>query len=167
MTHAATATSTTPTAEPIHVPAGEGKAFWGPGDRYHFLVTGAQNNGGCFILEAIVPPGGGPPPHLHWREDEYFYLIEGSLSLTIGARTVTASAGDFVAIPRGCVHAFHNNGDGLARMLAVFTPAGMEGWMEECLDPAPDKTSLPGPPTPELIARMLAAGPKYGVEWVK
>jgi quercetin dioxygenase-like cupin family protein len=157
--------SATSAAAPFHVPAGEGKGFWGPGDRYRFLVTGAQTNGGCFILEAQVPPGGGPPPHLHLREDEYFYLIDGSLTLTMGERTVTVSTGDFVAIPRGCVHTFHNSGTGLARMLAIFTPAGMENWMEECLDPAPDKTSLPGPPTPELIARMLAAGPKYGVEW--
>ena len=153
------------TAVPIHVPAGEGKSFWGPGDRYRFLTTGADTNGSCFILEALVPPGGGPPPHKHEREDEYFYLIEGSLTVMLAGKQVTASAGDFVQIPRGCVHAFSNTGSGIARMLAVFTPAGMEGWMQECLDPAPDKTSFPPPPSPELIAKMIAAGPKYGVKW--
>jgi quercetin dioxygenase-like cupin family protein len=151
----------------FHVAAGEGKAFWGPGDRYTFLTTGAQNNGGCFILEAFVPPGGGPPPHIHHREDEYFYLLAGQLSVTVAGSTVAARAGDFVQIPRGVVHAFRNDGVQEARMLAIFTPAGMEGWFEECLDPAPDKITPPPPPTPELIARMIAAGPKFGVEWVK
>ena len=152
-------------ATPFHVPAGEGKAFWGPGDRYTFLTTGAETNGGCFILEALVPPGGGPPPHIHHREDEYFYLLSGQLSVTVAGSTVAARAGDFVQIPRGVVHGFNNDGTQDARMLAVFTPAGMEGWFEACLDRAPDQVTRPPPPTPELIARMVAAGPKFGVEW--
>ena len=150
---------------PVHVPAGEGKAFWGPGDRYNFLVTGSETNGGCFILEAIVPPGGGPPPHIHHREDEYFYVLEGRLHVSVANKDIAASAGDFVHIQRGVVHGFRNDGSGNARMLAIFTPAGMEHWFEECLDPAPDRTSLPPPPTAELIQRMIAAGPKHGVEW--
>ena len=47
---------------PVHIAAGEGRSFWGPGDRYTFLTTGRETDGGCFILEAVVPPGGGPPP---------------------------------------------------------------------------------------------------------
>ena len=152
---------------PFHVPAGEGKAFWGPGDRYTFLTTGADTNGGCFILEAFVPPGGGPPPHIHHREDEFFYLLSGRLSVTIAGSVIAARAGDFVRIPRGVAHCFHNDGSEEARLLAIFTPAGMEGWFEECLDPAPDKTTPPPPATPEMIARMIAAGPKHGVEWAK
>lgn len=50
-------------------------------------------------------------------------------------------------------------------LLAIFPPAGMEGWFEEALDPAGDKSGLAPPPTPDLIARMLAAGPTYGVCW--
>jgi len=150
---------------PVHVPAGEGKAFWGPGDRYTFLTTGSETKGGCFILEALVPPGGGPPPHIHHREDEYFYLLQGTLSVVVGGKAIAAKAGDFVHVQRGIVHAFRNDGGENARMLAIFTPAGMEHWFEECLDPAPDRTSLPPPPTPEMIQRMLLAGPKHGVEW--
>lgn len=51
-------------AAPVVVPAGEGKAFWGPGDREAFLITGRKTNGGCLILESFVPPGGGSPPHI-------------------------------------------------------------------------------------------------------
>jgi quercetin dioxygenase-like cupin family protein len=150
---------------PVYVPAGEGKAFWGPGDRYTFLITGNDTNGSCFILEALVPPTGGPPPHIHHREDEYFYLLHGTLTVVVDGKAITAKAGDFVHVKRGVVHSFRNDGQEIARLLAIFTPAGMEHWFEECLEPAPDKTSMPPPPTTELIQRMIAAGPKHGVEW--
>lgn len=148
----------------IHVSSGDGRAFWGPGDRYTFLVTGSGSNGACFIVHCVVPPGGGPPPHIHGREDEFFYLIDGRLSVEVGGTTFEASAGDLVTARRGIPHNYRNVGEENATMLAIFTPAGMEGWFEEVLDPA-DRIGLAPPPTPELIARMLAAGPKYGVEW--
>ncbi|MBK1662175.1 cupin domain-containing protein [Paracraurococcus ruber] len=149
----------------IHVPAGEGRAFWGPGDRYTFLVTGAGSQGACFIVHCLVPPGGGPPPHIHDREDEFFYLIEGEVSVIIGGRSFAARAGDLVTARRGVPHTYRNTGSGNASMLAIFTPAGMEGWFEEALDPAGDRAGLAPPATPELLQRMLAAGPKYGVRW--
>ena len=56
----------------LYVATETGPAYWGPGDRYTFLVTGEQSGGAYFILEAFVPPGGGPPPHYHEREEECF-----------------------------------------------------------------------------------------------
>ena len=153
-------------AHNVHVPADSGPAYWGPGDRYSFLVTGAQSGGAYFILEAFVPPGGGPPPHIHQREEECFYLLSGHLTMTLGERQLKVSAGDFVQIARGTVHTFVNDGDEIARMLAIFSPAGMEHWMTEALDPALDRVSTPPPPTPEMIARMIAAAPHNGVVFV-
>ena len=49
----------------LHRPDGTGDMYWGPGDLYRFLVTGAETGGAYFAMEAIVPPGGGPPPHIH------------------------------------------------------------------------------------------------------
>jgi hypothetical protein len=63
----------------FHQPVDTGPCFWGPGDQYTFLVTGAQSNGACFIMEGIIPPGGGPPLHVHHREEECFYLLEEAL----------------------------------------------------------------------------------------
>lgn len=150
----------------IHVSAATGRALWGPGDRYTFLVTGAESEGAYFVLEATVAPGGGPPPHIHHREAESFYLLEGTLTVTVGERTVRALRGDFVHIPRTVTHGFHNDGAETARMLAIFAPAGMEGWFVAACDPAGDRTSTPPPATEEMITRMLRAGPEYGVEWV-
>lgn len=152
-------------AEIIHVRAGDGSLFWGPGDRYRFLITGRQSGGSYFILEGYVPPGGGPPLHAHLREEECFFLLEGKLSILIGDRTVEAVAGDLVHFPRGVPHAFRNDTDAVARMLAIFSPAGMEGWFEAALDVALDAESTPPPATAAMIARMLEAGPRFGVQW--
>jgi mannose-6-phosphate isomerase-like protein (cupin superfamily) len=152
--------------EVTHVRAGEGPLFWGPGDRYRFLITGRQSGGSYFILEALVPPGGGPPLHVHRREEECFFLLEGRLSILVGGRTIDAGAGDFIHFPRGTPHAFRNEGAAVARMLAVFSPAGMEGWFEAALDVATDREAMPPPPSAAMLARMLEAAPRFGVEWV-
>ena len=62
----------------------QAQSYWGSGDRYTFLVTGAQNNGAYFIMGGIVPPGGGPPLHIHHREEESLYLLDGVLEITLG-----------------------------------------------------------------------------------
>ena len=118
------------------------------------------------MLEAVVPPGGGPPPHIHHREDETFYVLEGELSVRIGEKTVIASIGDFVNIPRGVVHCFKNEADQTARMIATFSPGGFEKFFEEVLQPVHDRSAQPPPLTQELIDRMMKVAPKYGLEFV-
>ena len=103
-----TTTLTTDHGHPLHRPSSSGQAFWGPGDSYRFLITGAESGGAYFAMEAIVPPGGGPPPHIHRNEDETFYVLEGEVELLLGDRLVKGTAGDFVNVPRGTVHRFHN-----------------------------------------------------------
>src|SRR5918998_1697922 len=111
-------------SELFHRPNGTGPTFWGPGDLYRFLVTGAESGGAYFAMEAVVPPGGGRPPHIHRNEDETFYVLEGRVSIRLGDETITAGAGDFVNVPRGVVHCFKNEGSATARMILTFTPAG-------------------------------------------
>jgi quercetin dioxygenase-like cupin family protein len=150
----------------FHLPTDTGMCYCGPGDRYTFLVTGAQTNGGYFIMEGIIPPGGGPPLHIHHREEESLYLLEGVLDITLGEKKVKATTGDFVQIPRGTIHGFLNAGGTIARMLLFFSPAGMDKYFEEVLEPAQNRSAAIQPVTEALIARMVAAGPKYGIEFV-
>src|SRR5215469_4956330 len=84
-----------------YVPAGTGPAYWGPGDQITFLITGEQTGGAFFMAEVSVPPGGGPPPHIHRCEDETFYLQQGTLTIQVGGKTLHATPGDFVYLPRG------------------------------------------------------------------
>ncbi len=150
----------------LHRPVATGPAFWGPGDHYTFLVTGEETGGAYFAMEALVPPGGGPPPHIHRREDETFYLIEGEIEFLLGEDLVLAGPGDFVNIPRGMVHRFRNIGSGTARMILTFTPAGMERFFEETLEPAPSGAVTAPDNVDEVAARYVAAAPRYGLEFL-
>src|SRR5262245_12461321 len=167
---ALTAGTQTPSskAELLHRPAATGRAFWGPGDHYTFLVTGEETGGAYFAMEALVPPGGGPPPHIHTREDETFYLLEGKVEFLLGEQTILAGPGDFVNIPRGTVHRFQNTGTDTARMILTFTPAGLEHWFEETLERAPNRVTPADVPdnVEEVAARYAAAAPRYGLEFV-
>ncbi len=146
------------------VPAGTGRAYWGPGELMTFLITGEETGGAFFLAEIEVIPGGGTPPHIHHREDESFRLLEGSLTVQVGGNTITASAGDFVYLPRGIDHSFRNTGAGSAKALVLTTPAGLEGFFAEVFEPALDRSAAPPPPSKELIARAMAASPRYGME---
>ena len=160
------ATSEPTTARLIHRPAATGPAYWGPGDHYTFLVTGEESGGAYFVMEALVPPGGGPPPHIHSREDETFYVLEGEIEFMLGEATILAGAGDFVNVPRGTVHRFRNNGTGVARLVLTFTPAGIEHWFEETLERAPNGATDAPDNIEEVSARYVEAAPRYGLVFV-
>jgi mannose-6-phosphate isomerase-like protein (cupin superfamily) len=149
-----------------YVPTGTGPAYWGPGDEVTFLITGEETGGAVFMAELSVPPAGGPPPHIHHREDESFYIREGTLAIRVGDRTVNVSPGDFVHVPRGTVHCFRNTGNTHAKMLVTFTPGGMEKFFEQGFYPAGDRSVGPGSLTDELLARMLAAASNCGLEFL-
>jgi quercetin dioxygenase-like cupin family protein len=154
--------------ELLHRPSGTGRAFWGPGDHYTFLVTGEESGGAYFAMEALVPAGGGPPPHIHTREDETFYLLEGQLEFLLGEETIVAGPGDFVNVPRGTVHRFQNTGTETARLVLTFAPAGIERWFEETLEQAPNDAQAEDVPDniEEVAARYVATAPRYGIEFV-
>lgn len=148
-----------------YVPAGTGPAYCGPGDQVRFLITGAETGGVFFMAEVTVPPGGGPPLHVHQREEESFHLLEGTLTIEAGGKTLNASSGDFVYLPRGMAHSFKNTGNADAKFLVVVTPAGLENFFAETFDPATDRSSRPPLATEALVARLLAAAPRYGLEF--
>ena len=151
----------------VQTTAGQaGRSWWGPGDMYTFLVTGEESGGSMFALDCLVGIGGGPPPHRHLAEEELFTITEGTITFTAGAETRSVSAGQSVFVPRGTGHSYRNDGAKHARMIAVYTPAGMEGWFRDVCTPVDDPTGPPPLVTEELIERMLEAGPRYHVEWI-
>ncbi len=146
-----------------YVPAGTGAAYWGPGNQLTYLVTGQETGGAFFLAEMSVVPGGGPPPHIHSREDESFHILEGTLTIQVGGNTITASAGDFAFLPRGIAHSFKNTGNGPAKALVLTTPAGLENYFAEVFDAAQDHSAAPTTPGREMMARAMAAAPRYGL----
>ena len=151
-------------AQLIQAGPGEGPAFSAVGDVYRFLATGEQTGGAYVLSEARVLPGGGPPPHIHHREDEAFFVLEGEIAFTLEGKKVVARAGSFIQGPRGIPHAFKNESNAPARMLILVTPPGFEKFMAEFAHPVPSFDSPPVPVTPADIQKLLAVAPHYGIE---
>jgi quercetin dioxygenase-like cupin family protein len=144
---------------------GEGRTVAVVGDVYRFLATGEDTNGMYALFEAFVSPGGGPPPHVHSREEEGFYVIEGEITFTIGDKRLVACAGMFANMPVGTPHSFKNESGRPAKMLISVAPAGLERMLFEVGVPLPDGSTAALPPTKEEIEKLLAAAPKYGIEF--
>jgi len=118
-------------SSPIVKQPGEGVTVQGPaGGPLTFKARGAETNGALTALENLVAPGEGPPLHLHAYEDESWYVLEGDLRFQIADDIAGAPAGSFVFVPRGTPHCFQNVGDGMARILVLFTPSGMEHFFD-------------------------------------
>ena len=143
---------------------GEGRTVWVVGDRYVIKVGGEDTGGAFALVDAIVPPGGGPPPHIHTREDEAFYILEGELRFHLDGQDFTAGAGAWITLARGSLHHFRNVGDQPARMLIMVTPAGLERYFLEVGRPVSPEDGEMVAPTPEDIEKLVAAAPKYGLE---
>jgi mannose-6-phosphate isomerase-like protein (cupin superfamily) len=129
------------------------------GDVYRFLATGADTDGGYALWEAVVPPGGGPPPHVHSREEEGFYVLEGEIALHVGDERVVVAAGSFANVPVGTAHSFKNESTRTARMLVSVAPAGLEEMFFEVGVPLARGAMTALPPTKDEVGRLLAVAP--------
>jgi quercetin dioxygenase-like cupin family protein len=146
------------------VDSGSAPVYSVVGDRYTYLLTGAQTNGGCFMFEAVVPPGGGPPPHVHRREDETFYVVEGEFEFVVDGAPMRLKAGEFLFARRDVPHHFRNVGGEVGKMIITATPAGLEHFFAEIGTRLSSRDDAPFPPTPESVAKLLDAAPRYGLE---
>ena len=145
------------------VPSGEGKKLWVTDELVTFKASGEDTGGAYSLADSMVPPQGGPPPHIHHREDEAFWVLEGELEISVGGNRFRAGAGSFVHLPRGVLDSYQNVGTAPARFLTLMVPAGLEKFFEEVGKPGKDLSSPP-PFEEEDIDRLLAVAPKYGVE---
>jgi len=137
----------------------EGRSIWLLGDLYTFKMAGDALS----VIEITSFPQNGPPPHIHLREDESFWVLEGQFSVLLGQRTIAASAGAFVHVPRGTLHTIKNTGSTPGKVIVLLTPGGFEKFWEEVGEPATQKTTPP-PPDPSVIPKLIALAPKYHLE---
>jgi quercetin dioxygenase-like cupin family protein len=142
----------------------EGRAIAVVGDVYRFLATGEDTSGKYALWEAFVSPGGGPPPHVHSREEEGFYVLEGEIAFFIDDQRLVANAGMFANMPVGTPHSFKNESGRPARMLISVAPAGLERMFLDVGVPVPSGATTAAPPTKDEIERLLAAAPRFGIE---
>jgi quercetin dioxygenase-like cupin family protein len=146
------------------VESGSPRVYSIVGDRYTYLLTGEETGGGCFMFEAYVSPGNGPPPHVHSREDETFYVVEGEFEFLVDGAPTRLKAGEFLFARRDVPHSFRNVGAEAGKMIITATPAGLEDFFSEIGAKLASRDDAPVPPSQDDIARLIAAAPKYGLK---
>src|SRR5262245_20454354 len=151
-------------SNPVVRKPAEGRTVAVVGDVYRFLATGEDTAGKYALWEAIVLPGGGPPPHVHSREEEGFYVLEGEITFTVNGERVVATAGTFANMPVGTPHSFKNESKKPAKMLISVAPAGLEQMFFEVGVPLAEGATTALPPSQEEIEKLLAVAPRYGIE---
>ncbi len=146
-----------------HVPDDEGKKVWMVGtDLVTFKATSKSTGGAFALFDSLVLPGGGPPPHIHSREAESFYVLEGEFEFLAGERWIPAALSSFVHVPKGSLHTLKNTGESVGRLLTLVVPAGLDRFFEEAGEPGTDISSPPGPPD---VEKLLETAARYGIEF--
>lgn len=154
--------STTRQQAITHLSAGEGETLWVLGD----FVTLKSQSDDLTLFEAIAPPQAGPPPHVHYEQEEAFYVLEGTFTFQSGDTTIEARPGSFVWVPRGTVHTFKNAGPGTGKGLFTNTlPGAHERFFREVGVPVSDISSFQPPTEQPDIAKVMASGARNDIHF--
>lgn len=126
------------------------------GETTHALVAPTDSDGRLACFHLVAPPMSGPPLHVHSREDEWFYVLDGELVFELDGVVHTVAAGGSVFLQRGVVHRYQNFTERDARLLIVTTPGDFCRFFE-----AMDRITPPGGlPSME---QLLALDAEYGL----
>ena len=152
--------------DPMHAPdtrPSAHKVDADDGERLHYadmefvIRASAESTGGAFsIIEEIAPLD--TPLHVHQHHDELFYVLEGEHVFTVGGTEFAAGPGDLVFGPRGVPHAQRRVIPRTGRILAMFSPAGFEGFFRDLAGAARNDQLQP-----ENLNRIAVA---YGLSWL-
>lgn len=159
------ATSTISERLPTVTAPGHDRSAWYLGWLLTFLATG-EETGGRFSLTEVIgrrDHSVAPPPHIHRREEECFYVIEGAITCYFGGDVIDVPAGGFIVLPRDVPHRYEIASHE-ARLLNVCAPAGFEGFYRAMSTPAAEIVLPPRPEGLPDIARLLAVAADFGVE---
>jgi len=147
--------------QPYFLQTGEGQATWFGTTGMTVKASDASTGGGLTAIEVVTPPGGSAPWHVHHREDEIFYVLEGDVLFKCGEELFQAKAGAFVFLPRDIPHSYKTLGETHARWLLLTTPAGAEGFFIEAGVATLEEGAQPQPVDPQ---KMRAIAARYGLE---
>jgi mannose-6-phosphate isomerase-like protein (cupin superfamily) len=138
-------------------PTARGQQRWFFGMLAEIKASAADTGGQYTLLEITAPAGLQTPLHVHYREDEGFYVIDGSVAIDVGDETVELGAGQHAFGPRNIPHRFTVGPDG-AHMIWVLTPGGFEDFVDEVSVPAtapavPPASVVPPEDAAEIVLR--------------
>jgi len=148
---------------PYGLQYGEGDAYWFLDFLTTFKATTGTTGGGFALLEQRAAKGSGPPLHVHRRETESFYVLDGELTIWAGGQLIDAPAGSFVYGPPNVPHTFTVASDE-ARFLLLTQPAGFDTFLRT-FGRAATSATLPPPATvPPDVERLTALAAEHGIE---
>jgi mannose-6-phosphate isomerase-like protein (cupin superfamily) len=143
---------------------GEGAPIWSLGGHFTPKLSGEQVDGAFSMTEALAFRATEPPLHIHTREDEAWYVIDGQMTLYVGNESFVVGSGSFAFAPRGLAHSFTVDIEP-TRVLVFATPAGFEHFAMELGTPA-DSEAPPSDlavPAPDVLGPV---GARYGIQVV-
>ena len=136
-------------------PTARGSQYWFFGMLAQVKASSAETGGMYTLLEITAPADLQTPLHVHYREDEGFYVLTGSVSIEVGDATVELAAGQHAFGPRNIPHRFTVGPDG-AHMIWVLTPGGFDDFVADVSVPADTPTIPPaGVEPPEDAAEIV------------
>ena len=119
------------TQAPILVPPGTGEMLNIAGSPILHKIKSTDTNGVFSVVEIVTPPGKGVALHVHEREDELVYLLEGEIEVTLGNQKMKAVPGVMALLPRGIPHGFTNIGNKPSRLLDTILPGQFDNYFVE------------------------------------
>ena len=120
-------------------------------------VAPEDTDGAYALIEALAPSGHMPPPHIHERDGEGFFVLEGEVTLYSAAGERVLRPGQGAHLPAGEPHTFRVTSAEPARMLLISAPAGFADFVRAVGRPAESET-LPGAGRPTRRRRVRRRG---------
>jgi quercetin dioxygenase-like cupin family protein len=158
------------TGQAKHVQRDAGGLRWWFEGLAAIKFTGQDTGGQFSLTEMLYPAGAVVPRHVHHREDEVFYVIDGEITMQIGEDSYRVGAGETIFAPRDVPHGFTVTSSNPVRYLILYTPAGYEGFILESSQPARQPALPPRPEHPPTQEQMdeiaLLMATKFGCEFV-
>ena len=131
--------------------------LWFIDNLVHVHVDADASDGRLALIEERGRRGEMPPLHVHHRDDETFYVLDGELSLFVAGRQLTLTAGQAALAPREVPHSYRVESE-QARWLVITTPAGFESFVRRVAEPAPaDELPEAGRPLDPAVLAQAAA----------
>jgi quercetin dioxygenase-like cupin family protein len=139
------------------------------GGYFKVLISPEETQGNFALVDMTLPRGVEPPVHLHTREDETFYMLEGEVTFQIGEKITKVKAGESIFAPRQVPHQFEITSP-TVRFLTLITPGNFLEYFMQFSFPAAEEVQLmppQGPPPAEHLAFMTTQlKEKYGVLFI-
>jgi quercetin dioxygenase-like cupin family protein len=149
--------------KPVALRSNDGEAYWFFGTLVTIKAGSEETSGGAVITENLAPRGSGSPLHVHHREDEWFYVLEGELTFWVGGELIVAGPGGFVYGPRDIPHTFTVSSE-QARFLLVTHPGTFDGFVRALGQPAARLEIPEGAGAPPDMELLVATAAEYGLE---